>query len=190
MDSAAPDIGEVTRLLQAAQEGDPEALERLVPLLYEDLRRLARRQLAREYAERSLNPTGLVHESYLKLGGGGLVARDRAHFLALASRAMRQVLVDHARERKAAKRGAGDWERTTLTDGVWMKELDDHGMLVLDEALARLQPRERQVVECRFFGGMEDLEIAVALGVSERTVNRDWAKARARLYSYFYPESS
>jgi len=184
----APDIGEVTRLLQAAQEGETTALERLIPLLYEDLRRLARRQLGHEYVERSLNPTALVHESYLKLGGGAMVARDRAHFLALAARAMRQVLVDHARERKAVKRGAGAWERTTLTDGVWVKELDDDGMLVLDEALARLQPRERQVVECRFFGGMEEPEIAAALGVSERTVQRDWMKARARLYSYFYPE--
>jgi RNA polymerase sigma factor (TIGR02999 family) len=188
-DETSPGPGEVTRLLRAAQEGEPSALERLVPLLYDDLRRLARRQLGREYAERSLNPTGLVHESYLKLGGGALAARDRAHFLALAARAMRQVLVDHARERKAAKRGAGDWERTTLTDGVWVNELDDHGVLLLDEALARLQPRQRQVVECRFFGGMEDREIAVALGVSERTVNRDWMKARARLYSYFYPEA-
>jgi RNA polymerase sigma-70 factor, ECF subfamily len=184
----APDIGEVTRLLQAAQEGETTALERLIPLLYEDLRRLARRQLAHEYVERSLNPTALVHESYLKLGGGTMVARDRAHFLALAARAMRQVLVDHARERKAAKRGAGAWERTTLSDGVWAKELDDEGMLVLDEALAKLQPRERQVVECRFFGGMEESEIAAALGVSVRTVERDWVKARARLYSYFYPE--
>jgi RNA polymerase sigma factor (TIGR02999 family) len=183
----APDIGEVTRLLQAAQEGETTALERLIPLLYEDLRRLARRQLAHEYVERSLNPTALVHESYLKLGGT-MVARDRAHFLALAARAMRQVLVDHARERKAAKRGAGAWERTTLSDGVWVKELDDEGMLVLDEALAKLQPRERQVVECRFFGGMEESEIAAALGVSVRTVERDWMKARARLYSYFYPE--
>jgi RNA polymerase sigma factor (TIGR02999 family) len=184
----APGIGEVTQLLRAAQEGEAAALERLIPLMYEDLRRLARRKLAHEYAERSLNPTALVHESYLKLGGGAMVARDRSHFLALAARAMRQVLVDHARERKAAKRGAGAWERTTLTDGVWVKELDDDGMLVLDEALARLHPRERQVVECRFFGGMEESEIAAALGVSERTVERDWVKARARLYSYFYPE--
>ena len=128
MDDASPDVGEVTRLLRAAQEGEAAALDRLVPLLYEDLRRLARRQLAREYAGRSLNPTALVHESYLKLGGGSLVARDRAHFMALAARAMRQVLVDHARERKAVKRGAGVWERTTLTDGVWVKELDDEGM--------------------------------------------------------------
>ena len=188
MDGVQLNVGEVTRLLQAAREGEPAALERLVPLVYEDLRRLARRQLGHEYGERTLNPTALVHESYLKLGGGVMVARDRSHFLALAARAMRQVLVDHARDRKAAKRGGGVWERTTLTDGAWVREFEPDGMLALDEALGELEPRQRQVVECRFFGGMEEQEIAVALGVSERTVHRDWVKARAWLYRYFYPE--
>ena len=188
MDGAQLNVGEVTRLLRAAREGEPAALDRLVPLVYEDLRRIARRQLGHEYGERTLNPTALVHESYLKLGGGAMVARDRAHFLALAARAMRQVLVDHARDRKAAKRGGGAWERTTLTDGAWVREFEPEGMLVLDEALAELEPRQRQVVECRFFGGMEEQEIAAALGVSERTVHRDWVKARAWLYRYFYPE--
>jgi RNA polymerase sigma factor (TIGR02999 family) len=188
MDDAQLDIGEVTRLLRAAREGAPAALEQLVPLVYEDLRRLARRQLGHEYGERTLSATALVHESYLKLGGGAMVASDRAHFLALAARAMRQVLVDHARDRKAAKRGGGLWESTTLTDGAWVREFDPDGMLVLDEALGELEPRQRQVVECRFFGGMEEQEIAAALGVSERTVHRDWVKARAWLYRYFYPE--
>ena len=189
MRSLRLDVGEVTRLLRAAREGEPGALERLIPLVYEDLRRLARRQLGHEYAERTLSPTALVHESYLKLGAGAMVAGDRAHFLAIAGRAMRQVLVDHARDRKAAKRGGGRWERTTLTDGVWVGEFDPDGMLALDEGLAKLEPRQREVVECRFFGGMEEQEIAVALGVSERTVHRDWVKARAWLYRYFYPES-
>jgi RNA polymerase sigma factor (TIGR02999 family) len=188
MDRVEYDVGEVTRLLRGAREGDPAALERLVPLVYDDLRRLARRQLGHEYGERTLNPTALVHESYLKLGAGAMVARDRAHFLAIAARAMRQVLVDHARDRKAAKRGGGRWERTTLTDGAWVGEFDSDGMLVLDEALSKLEQRQRQVVECRFFGGMEEQEIAAALGVSERTVHRDWVKARAWLYRYFYPE--
>ena len=188
MNNAQFDVGEVTGLLRSARDGEPAALDRLVPLLYEDLRRLARRQLGHEYGERTLNPTALVHESYLKLGTGALAARDRAHFLAIAARAMRQVLVDHARDRKAAKRGGGLWERTTLTDGAWVKEFDPDGVLVLDEALAALEPRQRHVVECRFFGGMEEREIAVALGVSERTVHRDWMKARAWLYRYFYPE--
>lgn len=188
MGSLQRDVGEVTRLLQAAHEGEPDALERLVPLVYDDLRRLARRQLGHEYGERTLNATALVHESFLKLGGGAMAASDRAHFLAIAARAMRQVLVDHARDRRAAKRGGGAWERTTLTDGAWAADFDPDGMLALDEALAGLQPRQRQVVECRFFGGMEEQEIAAALGVTERTVRRDWTKARAWLYRYFYPE--
>jgi RNA polymerase sigma factor (TIGR02999 family) len=188
MDGLPLDAGEVTRLLRAAHGGERAALERLVPLVYEDLRRLARRQLGHEYGERTLDATALVHESYLKLGPGAMAARDRAHFLAIAARAMRQVLVDHARDRKAAKRGGGLWERTTLTDGAWAGAFEPDGMLALDEALGELEPRQRQVVECRFFGGMEEQEIAVALGVSERTVHRDWVKARARLYRYFYPE--
>jgi len=182
------DLDQLPRLLQAAQSGDSAALERLISLLYDDLRRLAGRQLAREYAERTITPTTLVHESYLKLGGGAMVARDRAHFLALAARAMRQVLVDHARDRKAAKRGGGVWERTTLTDGDWVREFDPDDILMLEEGLGTLDPRQRQVVECRFFGGMDEQEIAAALGVSDRTVHRDWLKARAHLYRYFYPE--
>ena len=187
MDDSDLDAGAVTRLLLAARDGEAGALDRLLPLVYDDLRRLARRQLGYEYVERTLNPTALVHESYLKLGRAAMAARDRAHFLAIAARAMRQVLVDQARDRKAAKRGGGAWERTTLTDGAWSAELDPDGMLALDEALGRLEPRQRQVVECRFFGGMEEREIAEALGISERTVHRDWLKARAWLYRYFYP---
>jgi RNA polymerase sigma factor (TIGR02999 family) len=188
MDDPQLDVGEVTRLLQAAGQGESDALERLLPLVYEDLRRLARRQLGYEYVERTLNPTALVHESYLKLGRAAMAAHDRAHFLAIAARAMRQVLVDRARDRKAAKRGGGVWERTTLTDGAWVGEFDPNDMLALDDALEKLEPRQRQVVECRFFGGMEEREIAAALGVSERTVHRDWIKARAWAYRYFYPE--
>ena len=144
--------------------------------------------MGREYGDRTLNPTGLVHEAYLKLGAGAPAAADRAHFLAIAARAMRQVLVDRARERKAAKRGGGAWERITLTDGAWVGEFQPDALLVLDEALAELEPRQRQVVECRFFGGMEEPEIAAALGISERTVHRDWVKARAWLSLRFNPE--
>jgi len=181
-------LGEVTRLLQAARAGEPDALERVVPLVYDDLRRLARRQLRREYGERTLDATALVHEAYLKVAGSGtLVAADRAHFLAIAARAMRQVLVDQARERKAAKRGGAGWERTTLTDGAWVGEFQPDELLALDEAMQELDPRQRQVVEYRFFGGMGEREIADVLGVSERTVHRDWMKARAWLYHRLYP---
>ena len=152
-----PGRHEITRLLQAAREGVPGALDRLVPMVYDDLRRVAQRQLGYEHVERTLNPTALVHEAYLKLArGGALAATDRAHFLAIAARAMRQVLVDQARERKAAKRGGGEWERTTLTDGVWVAEFGPDELLALEEALQELEPRQRQVVEYRFFGGMEE----------------------------------
>jgi RNA polymerase sigma factor (TIGR02999 family) len=172
--------GDVTRLLESASAGDRDALDRVLTLLYDDLRRVARRQLAREHGARTIQPTTLVHEAYLKLAGNAPRARDRAHLLAIAAHAMRQVLVDHARERRAAKRGPA-WIRTTLTDAAWMTELDPATLLALDDALERLESRQRQVVECRFFGGLEDAEIAEALGVTTRTVRRDWVKARAWL---------
>jgi RNA polymerase sigma-70 factor (ECF subfamily) len=171
---------DVTRLLQSARAGDRTALDRVLPLLYDDLRRLARHQLAREHGSRTIQPTALVHEAYLKLAGSAPRAQNRAHMLAIAAHAMRQVLVDHARERRAAKRGP-DWVSTTLTDGVSTTHLDPESLLALDDALDRLDPRQRQVVECRFFAGLDDAEIAEALGVTTRTVRRDWVKARAWL---------
>jgi RNA polymerase sigma factor (TIGR02999 family) len=178
--------GEVTQLLRAVREGEAAALDRIVPLVYEDLRRLARRQLAREHGTRSLRPTDLVHEAYLKLvASRALEATDRAHFLAIAAQAMRQVLVDAARQRKAAKRGGG-WQATTLSDGDWVADIAPDELLALDDALATLDPRQRTVVECRFFGGMEEQEIAEALGASVRTIRRDWVKARAWLYARLY----
>src|SRR5215207_7948598 len=172
--------GEVTRLLQSARAGDRAALDQVLPLLYDDLRRLAGRKIAREHGSRTIQPTTLVHEAYLKLAGNAPRAADRAHLLAIAAHAMRQVLVDHARERQAAKRGP-DWVSTMLTDGVSTTTLDPEGLLALDDALERLEPRQRQVVECRFFAGLGDDEIAEALGVTTRTVRRDWVKARAWL---------
>ena len=184
-DATAP--ADVTRLLQSASAGDRAALDRVLPLLYDDLRRLARRQLAREYSSRTIQPTTLVHEAYLKLAGSAPRAQDRAHLLAIAAHAMRQVLVDHARERRAAKRGP-DWASTTLTDGVSTTNLDPEALLALDDALARLDTRQRQVVECRFFAGLDDAEIAEALGVTTRTVRRDWMKARAWLNRWLSEE--
>lgn len=182
MEGASATEGEVTRLLHAARDGDAGALDRIVPLVYEDLRRLARRQLARSIGPQTIRPTELVHDAYVKLAGGGTPsAVDRAHFLAIAARAMRQVLVDHARQRLAAKRGGG-WKRATLSGSHWVADFDVDELLTLDTALQQLEPRQRQVVECRFFGGMEERDIAQALGITERTVRRDWVKARAWLY--------
>lgn len=184
MSSAFPDgtaeAGAVTRLLLAARAGDRAAMDRVVALVYDDLRQLARRQLAREHGARELQPTTLVHEAYLKLARHVPRAVNRGHFLAIAAHAMRQVLVDHARERHAAKRGP-EWARTTLTGGDWVIDADAESLLTLDAALDRLDPRQRQVVECRFFAGMDDAEIAESLGVTTRTVRRDWVKARAWL---------
>ena len=177
--------GEVTALLPAVRGGDREALDRVVGLVYDDLKVLARRNMAREHGERTLRPTDLVHEAYMKLAGSHLGAADRAHFLAIASHAMRQVLIDHARKRRAAKRGLG-WERTTLSGAAWSTDLDADQLLALDEALNELEPRQRQVVEYRFFGGMEESEVAEVLGISDRTVRRDWVKARAWLYRRLY----
>jgi RNA polymerase sigma factor (TIGR02999 family) len=180
--------GEVTRLLSEARDGDDLALKRVLPLIYEELRQLARSQVRREAQGHTLHATELVHEAYLKLSvGSGPDAKNRPHLLAIASRAMRQLLVDHARSRNAKKRG-GEWQRTTLADGPMIRELAPEELLTLDNALKELDPRQRRVVECRFFGGLEELEIAVALDVSERTVRRDWVKARAWLYSRLYPE--
>lgn len=182
--------GEVTRLLVAARSGDTDAIDRIVPLVYEDLRALAQRQLRRAIGPQTLRPTELVHEAYVKLSAGGAdAAVDRAHFLAIAARAMRQVMVDYARNRGAAKRGAG-WDRTTLSGVGWTADFGPEELLALNDALDRLEPRQRQVVECRFFGGMEETEIAAALGVTERTVRRDWVKARAWLYRELYHDSS
>jgi RNA polymerase sigma-70 factor, ECF subfamily len=174
--------GEVTLLLRDLSEGSDEAASRLVSLLYDPLRALAAAQLRRERSDHTLTPTALVHEAYLKLAPGAAPdARDRAHFLAIAARVMRQVLVDHARSHNARKRG-GDWARATLTDEVAEASgMDLAEILALDAALASLPERQRRVVECRVFGGMEEIEIATALGISERTVRRDWVKARARL---------
>jgi RNA polymerase sigma factor (TIGR02999 family) len=180
--------GDVTRLLEAAVAGDSQALDRLVPLVYEDLRRVAHRQLDREGGGHTLQTTALIHEAYLKLAvGGAMSATSRAHFLAIAARAMRQVLVDYARRRKAAKRGGGVIS-VTLGDEAGAPDTSADDLLALDDALNQLDPRQRQVIECRFFGGMEEKDIAEALGISERTVRRDWVKARAWLYKELYPE--
>lgn len=171
-------------LLDAARAGDEAALDRLYSLFYDELRAVARRQLAYRHGV-TIQATELVHEAYGKLAGRPLGAlHDEAHLLAVAARAMRQVLVDRARRRQADKRGGQD-RAVTLTDshlGVAVA-LDD--VLTLDAALDRLDrlnPRLRQTVELRFFGGLTEEETAAVLGCTERTVRRDWTKARLFLH--------
>lgn len=187
------DIGEVTRLLHDLRQGDRDAEDRLFGLVYEELRSMARRRLRGERAGHTLDPTALVHEAFLKLGGrDGRLPDDlqnRAHFLALAGRAMRQVLVDHARRKSSQKRG-GDWQRETLTSEVMGADVSLDEFLALDAALTELEgvdARLRQVVEYRFFAGLGEDEIAALLGVTTRTVQRDWVKARAWLHKELYP---
>ncbi len=185
--------GEVTRLLHRLQTGDQEALDRLYPLVYDELRRVARQALVRERASHTLQATELVHEAYFKLvGATGIAWQDRSHFLAVAARAVRQLLVDHARRRQAEKRGGGA-EHVTLGDADSPLPVPDDELLALDEALARLEqvePRLRAVVEYRYFAGLTEREIAEVLGVTERTIQRDWVKARAWLYKEIYPAGS
>jgi RNA polymerase sigma-70 factor, ECF subfamily len=174
-----------TTLLETAAPGDESTLDRLVPLIYDELRAMAHRQLARERGDLTLQTTALVHEAYLKLVDDTRVTRrGRAYFFAAAARAMRQILVDRARHRNAAKRGGGA-ELVTLgkedasVDAYAAELLDLHDAL---ERLAERSPRQVSVVEYRFFAGMSVEETAEVLGVSTRTVESDWAMARAWLY--------
>jgi RNA polymerase sigma factor (TIGR02999 family) len=180
-----PHPGAVTALLERARNGDAAAEAELIPLVYADLRRAAEQLLRGEQAGHTLQPTDLVHEGYLKLvASESADAQTRRHFVAIAARAMRQVLVDHARRRGADKRGAGRIEvRVTNADaGI---DVDLAELIALDDALERLgqrNPRLPRVVELRFYAGLNEEEIADVLGVTARTVQRDWAVARAWLY--------
>ena len=187
MVESASHSSEVTRLLHALNAGDRSALDRVLPRVYDELRGLARAQLRRQPTA-TLEPTALVHEAYVKLARSeAIAALSRPHFLAIAASAMRQVIIDHVRATRAQKRGGGAIA-VTLHDQT-AREVRTDELLALDEALQTLDPRQRFVVECRFFAGMEELEIAEALGMSERSVRREWVKARAWLYTKLYPEA-
>jgi RNA polymerase sigma factor (TIGR02999 family) len=181
-----PSRSEVTMLLAALSQGRDEALDDLFPLVYDDLRRIARNHLRSERNGHTLDTVALVHETYLSLADGDAVSvRERARFFALASRAMRNILIDHARARKAVKRG-GDQVRVTLTAGVASESPEALADIVdLHRALERLgerDPRMEQVVECKVFGGMTTKETAEALDIGVRTVEKDWTLARAFLH--------
>lgn len=175
---------DVTRLLLEWNAGDDQALDRITPLLYNDLRRLARDALMRESIGHTLSATALVHELYLKLVDQRRVRwENRAHFLGVAAHIMRRVLVDHARARGAAKRGGGAVKVAIEEDSASIAGVTEE-MLALDTALDRLadfDARKVRVVEMKFFGGMTNQEVACVLGLSDATVERDWKLARAWL---------
>ncbi len=178
----APDI---TALLQASRLGDRGALDRIFEALYAELRRVAHRQLRRGRPGETLGTTAVVHEAYLKLTQGrSLEIQDRGHFMSLAARAMRQVIVDVARRRQADKRGRAEPAEVLDENAIAADALADE-LVAIERSLSKLEsldPRLARIVEWRFFGGMSEEEIGEVLGVTARTVRRDWREARAFLY--------
>lgn len=179
-----PSPSNVTQMLHDWSDGDREALDKLVPIVYEELRRQAARYLRRERPGHTLQTTALIHEAYIRLIDQKNVHwQNRAHFYAIAARLMRRILVDHARSRRAAKRGGSDI-KLPLEDAMIASEGREVDLVALDEALERLaaiDPQQSRVVELRFFSGMSVEETAEVLGVSTRTVKRDWNVAKAWL---------
>jgi RNA polymerase sigma-70 factor, ECF subfamily len=184
---------EITSLLADLRRGESRAWDRLVPLVYDELRAIAHRQLRNQRSGHTLGTTALVHEAYFKLVGQSEVTyAERAQFFGIAARAMRQVLIDHARRHGTAKRG-GRWQRVAFDEASITVEERADLLLALDEALARLtdmNERLARIVECRFFGGMTEAETAAALGITDRTVRRDWTKARLWLYGEMREEGA
>jgi RNA polymerase sigma factor (TIGR02999 family) len=175
---------QITVLLQRWTQGDEKALRDLVPLVYKDLRRLAHYHLQSERSDHTLQSTALVNEAFLRIiGGQPFELQGRAHFIAVASRLMRQILVDYARERKASKRDGGC--RIDLEDLGSLPVTEDAELIALDEALkelSRIDERQVKIVEMKFFGGLSAPEISDVLGISRATVDRDWATARIWLH--------
>ena len=175
----------ITNLLARWQSGDADALNLLIPLVYGELHRLARHHLSHERGEHTLQSTALVNEVYLRLLGQGLTVENRTHFFAVSSHLMRQILVDHARRHRAAKRGEG-FERVTLSEAeALLPQAKNLDLLALDDALndlGRADPQLIKIVELRFFGGLSIEESAMVLGISQSTVKREWTTARAWLH--------
>ena len=180
----ADDSQVVPRLLTGIQSGDRVSAERLLPIVYDQLRDIAARQMRGEAENNTLQPTALVHEAYLKLVDQSRVDwKGRTHFVAVAAQAMRRILVDHARHRQALKRG-GAFRRITLDERLAAEWQSDQDLLSLEcalEKLSQLDQRQAQIVELRFFGGLQIDEVAEALGISKRSVEREWTMTRAWL---------
>ena len=179
--------GEITLLLRRAEQGDAQAAERILPLVYEELRRLAAAKMARESAGQTLQATALVHEAWLRLGGDKQPHwENRAQFFAAAAEAMRRIIIDRARRRKAMRRG-GTLEKVSASDtgfDVPAPQLDDRELLLLNEALdnlAAIDPRKAELVKQWYFVGLTLEEVAKVMSISERTVSREWEYARAWL---------
>jgi len=182
MADAAPDPTATTRLLRQMEAGDRDAAEQLFPLVYDELRRLAGRLMGQERQNHTLQPTALLNEAYLRLVEPGAGYADRGHFLRVAARAMRHVLVDHARARAAKKRDGG--QRVELDADLVAARDDADSLLAVDDILGKLQqldPQLAQLAELRFFGGLDNASVAEALGMSLRSVERAWRTARAFL---------
>jgi len=179
-----PQPEEVTVLLKAMTSGDENAPEKLLPIIYNDLRRLAGAYLSNERKDHTLQPTALVHEAYIRLVDWENVSwQNRAHFFAVAAQVMRRILVDHARGKKAEKRG-GFGQLLSLDEAVGFQEKKDVDLVALDDALTELEksdPRQAKIVELRFFGGLTIEETAEALRISPATVKNEWAFAKAWL---------
>jgi RNA polymerase sigma factor (TIGR02999 family) len=181
--------GEVTQLLKAMNAGDARAAEQLLPLVYSELHRIAEAYMRRERPDHTLQATAVIHEAYLRLAGEEIDWRDRGHFIGLAAHVMRRVLVDYARQHNAERR-AGGLQRVEMEDNfaISPERLDE--VLLLDRAMERLKetrPRQAQVVELRYFGGLSVEQIAATLGVAPRSVKRDWSLARMFLHRELHP---
>jgi RNA polymerase sigma factor (TIGR02999 family) len=178
-------LSEVTRILERAGQGDPKAAQELLPLVYEELRRLASQRMARETAGHTLQPTALVHEAWLRLGGGeGAQFENRAHFFGAAAEAMRRILIERARRRQAAKRGSGAAPLDVDEMDIPSPVADDDRLLAVDEALEKfsaIDPRKAELVKLRYFVGMNFEEAASALGITVPVAKQWWAYARAWL---------
>jgi len=179
-------MSDLTVILDRVEAGDPQAAEELLPLVYEELRKLAAARMARESAGHTLQPTALVHEAWLRLAGKDAHApfANRAHFFSAAAEAMRRILIERARRKKADKRG-GNWQRVDLDKVDIAAEADDDTLLLVNEALEKLSQEDAQAAEIaklRFFGGLTLDEAAQVLGVTDRTADRCWAFARVWLF--------